>query len=77
MAESKTIDPRLVAEIVGSYVSHNSIAASELPNLIATIHRSLAELGKAADMLALHPPSPSTDPTAGTSWSALTAGGAA
>ena len=55
MAESKTIDPRVVAEIVGSYVSHNSIAAGELPNLIAIIHRSLAELGQ--------PPKISTVPT--------------
>jgi predicted transcriptional regulator len=44
MPETKTIDPRFVAEIVGGYVSHNSIAASDLPNLIALIHRSLAEL---------------------------------
>ena len=46
MAEPKTIDPRLVAEIVGSYVAHNSIAASDLPNLIAIIHGSLSELGQ-------------------------------
>jgi predicted transcriptional regulator len=45
MAETKTVDPRLVAEIVGGYVSHNSIDAIHLPNLIAVIHRSLAELG--------------------------------
>jgi predicted transcriptional regulator len=55
MAESKTIDPRLVAEIVASYVSHNSIATSELPNLIAIIHRCLAELGKPAGMPAPTP----------------------
>jgi predicted transcriptional regulator len=55
MAESQTIDPCLVAEIVGSYVSHNNIAAGELPNLIATIHRSLAELGKPAGMPAPTP----------------------
>jgi predicted transcriptional regulator len=77
VAEFKTIDPRPVAEIVGSYVSHNSIAASELPNLIAIIHRSLAELGSPRVCPLPHPLSPSTDPTAGTSWSALTAGGAA
>ena len=55
MAESKAIDPRLVAEIVGSYVSRNSIAAGELANLIAIIHRTLAELGKSADMPAPEP----------------------
>jgi predicted transcriptional regulator len=46
VAEGKTIDPHLVAEIVGRYVAHNSIAASDLPNLIAVVHRSLTELGQ-------------------------------
>ena len=46
MAEAKTIDPRLVAEIVCGYVSHNSTAASDLSNLIALVHRSLAELAE-------------------------------
>src|ERR1700731_4644772 len=49
MAEGNMIDPHLVAEIVGSYVSHNSIAASDLPNVIALVHRSLAELGQPAE----------------------------
>jgi predicted transcriptional regulator len=40
------INPRLVAEIVGRYVAHNTVAASDLPNLIAVIHRSLAGLGQ-------------------------------
>src|SRR5438094_7790152 len=48
MAEAKTIDPRLVAEIVCAFVSHNSIAASDLPNLIALVHQSLAEIGQSA-----------------------------
>ena len=55
MPETKMIDLRLVAEIVGSYVSGNSIAAGELANLIAIVHRSLAELGKPADMPAPTP----------------------
>ena len=46
MLQIKRIDPRLLTEIVGSYVSHNSIAASDLPNLIAVVHRSLAGLGE-------------------------------
>jgi predicted transcriptional regulator len=41
MPETKTDAPSLVAEIVGAYVAHNTIAAGELPNLIATVHRSL------------------------------------
>jgi len=49
MPETKLIDLRLVAEIVGSYVSHNNIAASDLPNLITIVHRSLAGLGKPAE----------------------------
>jgi MucR family transcriptional regulator, transcriptional regulator of exopolysaccharide biosynthesis len=47
MAKSETI--ALVAEIVRGYVSHNSIAADDLPNLIATVHRSFAELGQPAE----------------------------
>ena len=50
MAKSKTIDLRLVADIVRGYVSHNSVAASDVPNLIALVHRSLAELGKPAEV---------------------------
>jgi predicted transcriptional regulator len=46
MAETKTVSPRLVAKIVGRYVEHNTVAAGDLPNLIAIIHRSLAGLGQ-------------------------------
>jgi predicted transcriptional regulator len=49
MSETKTIDPSVVAQIVRSYVAHNSIAADELPNLIATVHRSLAGLDAPAE----------------------------
>jgi len=49
MPETKTIDPSLVTEIVRSYVAHNTIAAGELPNLIAIVHRSLAALGTPAE----------------------------
>src|SRR5207247_2485285 len=51
MAEAKTIDPRLVAEIVCGYVSRNSIAAGDLPNLIALVYQSFAELGQSAQAL--------------------------
>jgi predicted transcriptional regulator len=50
MSEAKTIDPSIVTEIVRSYVAHNTIAAGELPNLIATVHRSLAGLGAPAEI---------------------------
>ena len=33
------------AEIVAGYLRHNQVAASDLPALITSVHRSLAELG--------------------------------
>lgn len=38
----------LVAEIVTAYVSHNSVPAAELPNLIATTHAAITALGAEA-----------------------------
>ena len=49
MPQTKTIDPRLVAQIVSSYIAHNKIAAVELPDLIATVHQTLTELGQPAE----------------------------
>jgi predicted transcriptional regulator len=49
MPEAKIIHPSLVAQIVRGYVAQNTIAAGELPNLIATIHRSLAGLDMPAE----------------------------
>ncbi|MGI9449526.1 MAG: MucR family transcriptional regulator [Geminicoccaceae bacterium] len=37
----------LTAEIVGAYVGHHSVAATELPDLIATVGKELADLGQA------------------------------
>jgi predicted transcriptional regulator len=45
MPETKTIDPSLVAQIVRSYVGSTKINAADLPNLITTVHQSLAALG--------------------------------
>ena len=36
----------LTAEIVGAYVGHHSVAASDLPSLIATVGKQLADLGQ-------------------------------
>ena len=36
----------LTAKIVGSYLRHNKVAASQVPELIAIVHRSLGELGQ-------------------------------
>jgi predicted transcriptional regulator len=44
--DAQTVSPLLTAKIVGSYLRHNTIGASELPDLIATVHRSLRELGR-------------------------------
>ena len=39
----------LVAEIVSSYLRKNPVAATDLSDLITTIHRSLHGLGKAPE----------------------------
>jgi predicted transcriptional regulator len=46
MAEAKTINPHLVSQFVQGYLARTKIAAAEVPDLIATIHHSLADLGK-------------------------------
>jgi predicted transcriptional regulator len=38
----------LTAEIVGAYVGHHTMAAADLPDLIATVGKELAELGQAS-----------------------------
>ena len=44
--ESKDGHRPLTAKIVGSYLRHNTVAASQLPELIATVHRGLGGLGQ-------------------------------
>ena len=46
--DAQTVNPLLTAKIVGSYLRHHTVGASELPDLIATVHRSLRELGRQA-----------------------------
>jgi predicted transcriptional regulator len=41
----KSIDPFLVSKIVQKYVMHHHLAATELPNLIATVHQALRQVG--------------------------------
>jgi predicted transcriptional regulator len=55
MTFSKTITPHLVARIVGAYLAHAKITASDLPGLISTIHQSLADLGKQTEFPAAKP----------------------
>ncbi len=45
---SKEVDLRLVAEIVGGYVAHNSVGVDQLSGLISEVHRSLGNLGSEA-----------------------------
>jgi predicted transcriptional regulator len=45
---SKEVDLRLVAEIVGGYVAHNSVSVDHLSGLISEVHRSLGSLGREA-----------------------------
>jgi predicted transcriptional regulator len=40
----------LAADIVSAYVSKNSVPVAELPNLIASVHTSLTNLGQAASV---------------------------
>jgi len=46
--DAQTVNPLLTAKIVRSYLRHNTVRATELPDLIATVHRSLRELGRHA-----------------------------
>jgi predicted transcriptional regulator len=38
--------PRLVAKIIASYVSHHNLAPEQIPELIASVHRTIAALGQ-------------------------------
>jgi predicted transcriptional regulator len=44
--DSQRVDPLLTAKIVGSYLRHHTVGASELPDLITTVHRSLSGAGR-------------------------------
>lgn len=37
---------RLVAKIIASYVSHHNLAPEQIPELIASVHRTIAHLGQ-------------------------------
>ncbi len=46
-AEAETDLLRLSAEIVASYVANNSVSAASIPDLIRSVHASVASLGQA------------------------------
>jgi predicted transcriptional regulator len=44
--DAQNANPHLIAKIVGSYLRHHTVGASELPNLITSVHRALTEVGQ-------------------------------
>lgn len=55
MAGETTIQgaaPRLVAKIIASYVSHHNLSPEQIPELIASVYRTIAGLGQPAEILA-------------------------
>jgi predicted transcriptional regulator len=44
---AQKVDPRLVARIVQSYVTKNSVAVDQLASLITTVHQALSGLATA------------------------------
>ena len=43
--DAKNANPLHTTKIVGSYLRHHTVGASQLPDLITSVHRSLSELG--------------------------------
>src|SRR5271169_6421990 len=41
----KNVNPLHTTKIVGSYLRHHTVGASQIPDLITSVHRSLSELG--------------------------------
>ncbi|HZP20056.1 MAG TPA: MucR family transcriptional regulator [Bauldia sp.] len=52
----------LAAEIVSAYVSNNSVAAAELPSLIADVHRALSNTHAGAGQPEPEPLKPAVNP---------------
>src|SRR5580698_4208952 len=48
--------PRLVAKIIASYVSHHNLAPEQIPELIVSVHRSIAGLGQPVETNTLPTP---------------------
>ena len=58
MAAETTIQgaaPRLVAKIIASYVSHHNLTPEQIPELIASVHRTIAGLGQPPETPAAAP----------------------
>ena len=52
----------LTVDIVSAYVSHNSVAPAEIPNLIQAVHHALARLGMPQQQAAPDAPRPAVSP---------------
>jgi len=53
MAGETTIQgvaPRLAAKIIASYVAHHNLAPEQIPELIASVHRTIVALGQPAEV---------------------------
>jgi predicted transcriptional regulator len=48
-ARNHGVSPHLVARIIASYVSHHSLAPDQIPELIASVYRSISGLGQQAE----------------------------
>ena len=44
--DTERVDPLLTAKIVSSYVRHHTVGASQVSDLIATVHRAIGQLGR-------------------------------
>jgi predicted transcriptional regulator len=44
--DAQSSNPHLTGKIVGSYLRHHTVGATELPNLITSVHRALTEVGR-------------------------------
>jgi len=49
---------RMTSEVAAAYVSNNNLPSAQLPDVIRTIHESLAALSGARDAAAAEPPTP-------------------
>jgi predicted transcriptional regulator len=46
--DAQSINPLLTTKIVGSYLRHHTVGASELPDLITSVYRALSGVGRQA-----------------------------
>jgi predicted transcriptional regulator len=52
----QSVNPLLTTKIVGSYLRHHTVGASELPDLINSVHRALSAVGQPSPQEELRTP---------------------